>query len=109
MSSDPLVDIQHVVSHSFKVTTAQPGCAWLPGGVVGGGDKAAVLLSVGDGFEGVGDVVESLEDVAEQVDRGRQLLLRLVGLDGGGGDGDVDALGADGVVEGDAGDVDVCA
>ena len=108
MSSDPPVDIQHVIGDSLKVTTAQPQSSSLPGGVVGGGDEAAVLLSVGDGFEGVGDVVEALQDVAEQVDRRREFLLRVVGLHGGGGDGDVDALGADRVVEGDAGDVDVC-
>ena len=131
MASNSLVNAQNIISNGFEVAIRsffifekslknlrkivekssenlrKNKVVHLPGGIIGGGDEALIFGTVGNGFEGIGDLIESLDDISQDVDGGGQFRQGVLGFHGGGDDGDVDALGADGVIERDAGDVDI--
>ena len=76
-------------------------------GIIRRGDVQVLGAGVIDGLVQVADLDEHLQDAAEEVDGGLDLGLGVCGLDGGGHDGDVEAIGADLVRGGDHGNVDV--
>ena len=108
MSHDSLVDAEHVIGSGLEVAIPHPPLPLLPGGIIRSGDVAVIVLAVRNGLEGVGDLIEALDDVAEQVHGGLQLHLGVLGLHRSGCDGDVDAIGTDRMVVRDDRHVDIC-
>ena len=106
MSRNSLIDIQHIISDRFEVTT-HTSASFLPRRIIRRGDKAPILGSVVHRLEGIRHVIESLQHVAQQVDRGRQLSLRVLRLHRRRRDRDVDSLRAHRVVERHARHIDV--
>lgn len=97
LAGDALVHVEHVVDGGLKVSGSVEGLA----------DEDLAGLPVVDRLVEVRDGHELLIDLAEELNCRGELLDGVVGLDGGGDDGDPLALGADHVVGAHDADVDV--
>ena len=96
-ADDALPHVLHVLDDGLKVR----------GRVVRARHEHVVLLARRGGLVERRDRDELVVDGAEEVQAGLDLLLRAVGLDDGGDDGNEDVLSADVVCRGNDGDVDV--
>ena len=74
----------------------------MAGAVKGRGDEAPVTEAVASGLVALRDGVEPLQDLSDEPEAWDELLGGVCGLDLGGHDGDVDALGDDVLLGGQA-------
>ena len=66
-----------------------------------------VFGSIGNRFKSIGDLIESLDNVTQDINSRSQLSQRILGFHGGGDDGNVDALGTDSMIERHTGNIDI--
>ena len=79
----------------------------LPGSIIGGGDEALVFSAVSNWFEGIRDLIKAFNDFTQHINGGSQFSSGIGGFHSGRSNSDIDALRADGMIEGYAGDVNV--
>lgn len=107
MTSNSLVDAQHIISHSLEMTISQQICQYLPSSIVRSGDEALVLNTISNRLKGIRNIIKTLQNITENINSRSQFSLRILSFHGSRSNSYINTLSTDSMIKGDTRNVNI--